>query len=154
VTRREVQNLVALAYLSEGIKPEGPKPLLRDLGSPNMVHSTSRLIRDLEIVLSPSRRNRLTDNGRQERWYRTAKQEEMYCRVERGWAYDPPSVRSVKRLVQFSRKPLSSAAPPWSYRWTRPGIRWVSRTKPYPSISLFVGYLRHIVFRQRFAKKE
>jgi transposase InsO family protein len=79
VTRREVQNLVALAYLSEGIKSEGPKPLLRDLGSPNMVHSTSRLIRDLEIVLSPSRPNRLTDNGRQERWYRTAKQEEIYC---------------------------------------------------------------------------
>jgi hypothetical protein len=26
VTRREVQNLVALAYLSEGIGPEGPKP--------------------------------------------------------------------------------------------------------------------------------
>jgi hypothetical protein len=24
----------------------------------------------------------------------------------------PPTVRSLKRLVQFSRKPLSSAAPP------------------------------------------
>ena len=80
VTRREVQNLVALAYLSEGIKPEDPKPLLRaDLGSPNMAHSTRRLIRDLEMVLSPSRANRPTDNARQERWYRTAKQEEIYC---------------------------------------------------------------------------
>jgi hypothetical protein len=28
----------------------------------------------------------------------------------------PASVRSVKRLVRFSRKPLSSAAPPWSHR--------------------------------------
>ena len=80
VTRVEVQNLLALAYLSEGINPEDPKPLLRaDLGSPNMAHSTRRLIRDLEMVLSPSRSNRPTDNARQERWYRTAKQEEIYC---------------------------------------------------------------------------
>jgi len=79
VTRLEVQNLVALAYLSEDIEPEGPKPTLRaDLGSPNMAHSTRRLIRDLEMVLSPSRPNRPTDNGRQERWYRTVKQEEIY----------------------------------------------------------------------------
>lgn len=80
VTRIEVQNLLVLAYLSEGIKPESPKPLLRaDLGSPNMAQSTRRLIRDLEMVLSPSRPSRPTDNGRQERWYRTAKQEEIYC---------------------------------------------------------------------------
>jgi putative transposase len=80
VTRREVQNLVALAYLSEDIDPESAKPLLRtDLGSPNMAHSTRRLIGDLEMVLSPSRANRPTDNGRQERWYRTVKQEEIYC---------------------------------------------------------------------------
>jgi hypothetical protein len=31
------------------------------------------------MVLSPSRANRPTDNGRQERWYRTVKQEEIYC---------------------------------------------------------------------------
>jgi len=80
VTRLEVQNLLALAYLNEGIKPEAPKPLLRtDLGSPNIAHSTRRLIRDLEMVLSPGRANRPTDNGRQERWYRTVKQEEIYC---------------------------------------------------------------------------
>jgi putative transposase len=80
VTRLEVQNLLTLAYLSEGIMPQDPKLLLRaDLGSPNMAHGTWRLIRDLEMVLSPSRRNRPTDNGRQERWYRTAKQEEIYC---------------------------------------------------------------------------
>ena len=80
VTRLEVQNLLTLAYLSEGLGPQDPKPLLRaDLGSPNMAHSTRRLIRDLEMVLSPSRPNRPTDNGRQERWYRTVKQEEIYC---------------------------------------------------------------------------
>jgi hypothetical protein len=44
-----------------------------------MAHSTRRLIRDLEMVLSPGRANRPTDNGRQERWYRTVKQEEIYC---------------------------------------------------------------------------
>jgi putative transposase len=80
VTRAEVQNLLALAYLSEGIRAEDPKPLLRaDLGSPNTAHTTRRLIRDLEMVLSPSRPHRPTDNARQERWYRTAKQEEIYC---------------------------------------------------------------------------
>ena len=80
VTRREVQNLLALAYLSEGTQPEGPKPLLRvDLGPPNIAQSTRMLIRDLEMVLSPGRSNRPTDNGRQERWYRTVKQEEIYC---------------------------------------------------------------------------
>jgi len=80
VTRLEVQNLLTLAHLSEGIGPQDPKPLLRaDLGSPNIAHSTRRLIRDLEMVLSLSRPNRPTDNGRQERWYRTVKQEEIYC---------------------------------------------------------------------------
>jgi hypothetical protein len=32
----------------------------------------------------------------------------------------PASVRSFKRLVQFSRKPLSLPAPSWSHRWTSP----------------------------------
>lgn len=80
VTRVEVQNLLALAFLSEGIKAEDPKPRLRaDQGSPNMAHSTRRFILDLEMILSPSRANRPTDNARQERWYRTVKQEEIYC---------------------------------------------------------------------------
>jgi transposase InsO family protein len=80
VSQLEVQNLLALSCLSEGIKPEDSKPLLRaDLGSPNIAHSTRRLIRDLEMVLSLSRPHRPTDNGRQERRYRTVKQEEIYC---------------------------------------------------------------------------
>jgi putative transposase len=44
-----------------------------------MARQTKRLIRDLEMVLSPSRAYRPTDNSRQERWYRTVKQEEIYC---------------------------------------------------------------------------
>lgn len=80
VTQREVQNLLALAYLSEGIEQQDPKPILKaDQGSPNMARETKRLIRDLEMVLSPSRAYRPTDNPRQERWYRTVKQEEIYC---------------------------------------------------------------------------
>jgi putative transposase len=80
VTQVEVQNLLVLAYLSEGIEARNSKPILRvDRGSPNMAANTKRLIRDLEMVLSPSRAYRPTDNSRQERWYRTVKQEEIYC---------------------------------------------------------------------------
>jgi putative transposase len=80
VTQREVQNLLALAYLSEGMETGDIRPILRvDLGSPNIATGTRRLIRDLEMVLSPGRAYRPTDNGRQERWYRTVKQEEIYC---------------------------------------------------------------------------
>lgn len=80
VTQVEVQNLLALAYLSEGMETRDIKPILRvDRGSPNMAANTRRLIRDLEMVLSPSRAYRPTDNSRQERWYRTVKQEEIYC---------------------------------------------------------------------------
>ena len=50
-----------------------------DRGSPNMAHNTRKLIKDLELVLSPSRAYRPTDNAIQERWYRTVKQEEIYC---------------------------------------------------------------------------
>jgi putative transposase len=100
VTRLEVQNLLTLAYVSEGIDSGGPKPILRaDLGSPNMAHSTRRLIRDLEMVLSPSRAYRPTDNGRQERWYRTVKQEEIYCYP----TYPAPDVArsSLARYIHF-----------------------------------------------------
>jgi putative transposase len=80
VTQVEVQNLLALAYLSEGMGTGDIQPILRvDRGSPNMAANTKRLIRDLEMVLSPSRAYRPTDNSRQERWYRTVKQEEIYC---------------------------------------------------------------------------
>lgn len=80
VTRREVQNLLALAFMSEQIDQQAAKPMVRsDRGSPNMAHSTTRLIKDLEMLFSPGRPQRPTDNARQERWYRTVKQEEIYC---------------------------------------------------------------------------
>jgi putative transposase len=80
VTQKEVQNLLALAYLSEGLEHQKEKPILRaDLGSPNIAKNTKRLIKDLEMMLSLSRPHRPTDNARQERWFRTAKQDEIYC---------------------------------------------------------------------------
>jgi len=79
VTHREVQDLLALAYLSQVLEGQDRKPLLRtDRGSPNLERGTIRLIRDLELVLSPGRADRPTDNARQERWYRSIKQEEIY----------------------------------------------------------------------------
>jgi transposase InsO family protein len=80
VTQREVQNLLALAFMSEKIDQKAIKPMIRfDQGSPNMAHSTRRLIEELEMLFSPSRSHRPTDNARQERWYHTVKQEEIYC---------------------------------------------------------------------------
>lgn len=80
VTQKEVQNLLTLAYLSEGIEHQKQRPILRaDLGSPNIARNTKKLIKDLEMLLSLSRVHRPTDNARQERWYRTVKQEEIYC---------------------------------------------------------------------------
>ena len=80
VTQIEVRNLVTLAYLSEKIEEKKKKPIIRlDRGSPNMAYSTQRLIKDLELTFSPGRAYRPTDNARQERWYRTVKQEEIYC---------------------------------------------------------------------------
>jgi len=80
VTQREVQALLAMAYTSEGIEQQELKPILRfDQGSPNMARKTRGLINDLKMVISPARVSRPTDNARQERWYRTVKQEEIYC---------------------------------------------------------------------------
>jgi len=80
VTQKEVQQLLTLAYFNEGLEREEHKPMLRaDLGSPNTARKTRRLIKDLEMLLRLSRVHRPTDNARQERWFRTAKQEEIYC---------------------------------------------------------------------------
>lgn len=80
VTQRDVKDLLVIAFISQGIEHCPEKPLLRmDRGSPNMARGTKKMIKDLEMVLSPSRTNRPTDNARQERWYRSVKQEEIYC---------------------------------------------------------------------------
>lgn len=80
VTQKEIRDIIALAYMSEGIGSAQQKTILRvDRGSPNMAAQTKKFVKDIEMSLSPARANRPTDNGRQERWYRTAKQEEIYC---------------------------------------------------------------------------
>ena len=80
LTHREVQDFLTLAYISKGIEQHEQKPILRtDQASPNRAGITRRLIKELEMILSPGRTYRPTDNSRQERWYRTVKQEEIYC---------------------------------------------------------------------------
>ena len=79
VTQKEVQQLLTLAYLNEGLEGKQHKPMLRaDRGSPNTARNTKRFIKDLEMLLRLSRVHRPTDNARQERWFRTAKQKEIY----------------------------------------------------------------------------
>jgi len=80
VTRREVKNLVALAVMSQGIEDRAQNPILRtDPGSPNMAADVRIFLREIGVGFSPGRRARPTDNARQERFYRTLKQEEIYC---------------------------------------------------------------------------
>lgn len=80
VTQKEVKDLVALAVMSEGIEDQAQKPILRtDPGSPNMAADVRLFLRQVGIGFSPGRTARPTDNARQERFYRTLKQEEIYC---------------------------------------------------------------------------
>ena len=81
VTYREIRDLVALACIGERIEHQDRRPILRtDQGSPNMACNTKKADqRHRDMVLSPSRAYRPTDNSRQERWYRRVKQEEIYC---------------------------------------------------------------------------
>ena len=75
-----MKNLVALAIMSEAIGEHDPKPILRtDPGSPNMAADVRIFLREIGVVFSPGRVGRPTDNARQERFYRTLKQEEVYC---------------------------------------------------------------------------
>ncbi len=80
VTHREVKNLVALAVINEEIDAQENKPILRtDPGSPNMASDVRRFLQEIGVTFSPGRVARPTDNARQERFYRTLKQEEVYC---------------------------------------------------------------------------
>ena len=102
-----------MAYLSEGIGEYEQRPILRmDQGSPNMASNTKRLIKELEMLLSPSRAYRPTDNGRQERWYRTVKQEEIYCYP----TYPSEEIAriSIARYIEFynERRPHQAL---WNY---------------------------------------
>jgi transposase InsO family protein len=83
VTQKEVKNLVALAVMSQGIDRTMDMPILRtDPGSPNMAADVRIFLREIGIGFSPGRTGRPTDNARQERFYRTLKQEEIYCRPD------------------------------------------------------------------------
>ena len=71
---------VALAIMSERIGENDPKPVLRtDPGSPNMAADVRIFLRQIGVVFSPGRVATPTDNDRQERFYRSLKQEEVYC---------------------------------------------------------------------------
>lgn len=80
VTQREVKNLVALAVMSQNIEDHAFRPILRtDPGSPNMAADVRVFLKEVGVGFSPGRTARPTDNARQERFYRTLKQEEIYC---------------------------------------------------------------------------
>lgn len=80
VTQMEVKNLVALAIMSQSIVNDDPKPILRtDPGSPNMAADVRIFLRQIGVAFSPGRVARPTDKARQELFYRTLKQEEVYC---------------------------------------------------------------------------
>jgi putative transposase len=143
VTQLEVQNLVTLAYQSEDIGSSDPKPILRaDQGPPNMADSTKGLIKDLETVLSPSRAYWPTDNSRQERWYRTVKQEEIYCYP----TY--PSLQmarsSLGRYIRFHNEQRPHQAL-WNYT---PGF--VHRLGNKPEVLLHQRRMVQIVKERRF----
>src|ERR1700730_11013030 len=79
----------------------------------------------------------------------------LTCRVGRGGAYRPASARSLKRLVQFSRKPLSYVGrADWRRLGRIPGTRWISRTRPKSAMRHEDGYRRHAVFRHRLLMKD
>ncbi|MBI5572892.1 MAG: DDE-type integrase/transposase/recombinase, partial [Desulfomonile tiedjei] len=83
VTQREVKNIVALAFMSQGIEDQAVKPILRtDPGSPNMAADVRLFLQEIGVGFSPGRTARPTDNARQERFYRTLKQEEIYCNFD------------------------------------------------------------------------
>jgi hypothetical protein len=113
VTQREVKDIVTLAYINEGIGEHEQKPMLRaDQGSPNTAHDTRRLIMELKMLLSPSRAHRPTDNSRQERWYRTVKQEEIYCYPTYPSLED--ARKSLSRYIEYynERRPHQAL---WNY---------------------------------------
>jgi putative transposase len=100
VTQREVKNLVALAVMSEGIEDHADKPLLRtDPGSPNMAADVRLFLSEVGIEFSPGRVARPTDNARQERFYRTLKQEEIYCHLS--YASLESARTSIARYIDY-----------------------------------------------------
>ncbi len=80
VTKTGIKNLAALAIMSQGIGDTDPKPIRRtDPGSHNMAADVRISLREMGVVFSPGRVARPTDNARQEQFYGTLKQAEVYC---------------------------------------------------------------------------
>lgn len=99
VTQREVQALVAVAVLDQHLDQVLPtqRPTVRlDQGAPNTATVTKKVLHDLGLLLSLARPQRPTDNARQERWYRTLKQEEVYVMA------DYPSVEVARESLGHS----------------------------------------------------
>lgn len=100
VTQREVKNLIALAVMSERIEDQDDKPILRtDPGSPNMAADVRLFLSEVGIKFSPGRVARPTDNARQERFYRTLKQEEIYCHLS--YASLESARTSIARYIDY-----------------------------------------------------
>ena len=79
----------------------------------------------------------------------------FWCRVGRGGAYRPASARSLKRLVQFSRKPLSYVGrTDWRRLVRIPGTRRISRTSPKSAMRRADGYRRQALFLHRLLTKD
>jgi phosphoglycolate phosphatase len=81
-------------------------PLLRNLGAGSLVgdHTLPEMTQLLST--DPANASTLFDQFR-ESFRLSTRRANPYRRVGRGGAYRPASARSLKRLVQFSRKPLS-----------------------------------------------
>ena len=77
-----------------------------------MAYSNRKLIKDLKLTLSPGQAYRARNNTRQERWYRTVKQEEIYCYP----TYPTHQINrySLSKYIQeYNEKPLDQAI--WNF---------------------------------------
>ena len=96
VTQREATAQDALAVLDQKLDdlPKEMRLWLRmGRGSPNTMRVTKEVIRELGMILSYGRVDRPTDNGRQDRFYWTIKQEEIYTIL------DYPSYTSARTSI-------------------------------------------------------
>lgn len=102
VTQEEVTALVTLALLDQKLEevPERLRPRLRvDRGSANTSSVTKEVLQELAMELSYSRVARPTDNARQERFYRTIKQEEIYVVLD--YPSDDGARDNIGRYMQY-----------------------------------------------------
>lgn len=92
IRSKEVQDILTLAYLNEGITEKSDIKIRSDQGKQYIAQATKAHTKKLGITQSFSRTYTPTDNARQERWYRTCKQEQIY-------SMNYPNVESARNLV-------------------------------------------------------